>query len=57
MQIAPAMAAQVVKYPRRSRFDLSSVRFIQTAAAPLGVGVEGQLRDMFNLKYIAQGKV
>lgn len=55
LQIAPAMAAQLVKSPDRSRFNLTSVRYIQTAAAPLGVGVEGQLRELFKLKYLAQG--
>ncbi|XP_045206212.2 uncharacterized protein LOC123558393 [Mercenaria mercenaria] len=55
LQIVPTMAARLIKFPERSKYDTSSVKFIMTAAAPLGVGIEKHLKEMFNLKFIGQG--
>lgn len=55
LQIVPTMAARVIKFPERSKYDVSSVKFIMTAAAPLGIGVEKHLMEAFNLKFIGQG--
>lgn len=55
--LVPAMAARLVKYPMRYRFDLSSVRAIHSGAAPLGIGLENQLKELFKVNYIANGKI
>ncbi|XP_060552027.1 uncharacterized protein LOC132713440 [Ruditapes philippinarum] len=55
LQIVPTMAARLIKFADRGKYDLSSVKFIMTAAAPLGIGIEQHLMEMFNLNFIGQG--
>ncbi|XP_052820330.1 uncharacterized protein LOC128246181 [Mya arenaria] len=53
IHVVPAMAASIVKFPDRLKYDVSSVRYIVAAAAPMGVNVETQLRDLFKLDFVA----
>ncbi|KAL4219667.1 hypothetical protein ACF0H5_022239 [Mactra antiquata] len=55
LQMVPTMGARLVKYPQRHKYDISSVKYIMTAAAPLGIELEKQLREMFKLPFIGQG--
>ena len=52
----PPIAAQLVKSPMRSQADLSSVKFIHSAASPLGVELMKELMKMFNLPFVSQSK-
>ncbi|WAR15069.1 4CLL5-like protein [Mya arenaria] len=53
IHVVPAMAASIVKFPDRLKYDVSSVRYIVAAAAPMGVSIETQLRDLFKLDFVA----
>ncbi|WAR31980.1 4CLL5-like protein [Mya arenaria] len=48
------MAASLIKFPERHTYDVSSVCFVMSAAAPMGVGVEEHLRQLFNVPFISQ---
>jgi len=50
------MAASLVKYQDRHQYDVTSVHFVMSAAAPMGVGVEDHLKELFHVDFIAQGK-
>ena len=52
----PPIAAQLVKSPLRSGVDLSNVKYIHSAASPLGTELMNELMEMFNLPFISQSK-
>ena len=52
----PPVAIQLIKSKVASRVNLTSVKSIYSAAAPLGKEVEAQLARMFKLKKISQSK-
>lgn len=56
LQLVPPVAIQLIKSAQASHANLSTVKSIYSAAAPLGKEVETQLAAMFKLQSISQSK-
>ena len=55
LQLVPPIAFRLVKNPDKSKYEMSSVKYVQNGAAPLGPEVEAELKQLFNLEYVALG--
>ena len=56
LQLIPPIALRLTKSPLRASAELSSVKFIHSAAAALGNELTQELMKMFNLTFISQSK-
>ena len=57
LHVVPPVALLLAKHPLVDKFDLTSVREVVCAAAPLKAEMSVILQKRLNLKYIKQGKV
>ena len=55
VQLVPAIAFRLVKNPDRSKYDMSSVKYVQNGGAALGPEIEAEIKKLFNLKYVSLG--
>ena len=57
LQLVPPVAIELIKSGRSAKVNISSVKSIYSAAAPLGKEVETQLAALFKLKSISQSEL
>lgn len=54
LQIVPTIASRLVKYPDIAKMELSTVKYVQSGGAPIGIKIAAQLKQLLQLDYLNQ---